>query len=240
MHFSSVLLFFAGGEIVDLVLQTGPVAKTVLFILIAFSVLSWAVILSKWRVISRARNQSGRFVRAFRKAQRLQDVASVADQFKPSPLVGVFEGAVDEYKRQMGTTGTIHNVLSIQRAMQIASSESITRLERNLPWLAITGAVTPFVGLFGTVWGIIDAFHGLGTAGAATLRAVAPGISEALITTAAGLAAAIPAVIAYNLIIGSIRELASRNDDFAMEMLNLFERQTAERQQALVATEARR
>jgi biopolymer transport protein TolQ len=240
MHVSSVLLFFAGGEIVDLVLQTGPVAKTVLFILIAFSVLSWAVILSKWRVISRARNQSGRFVRAFRKAQRLQDVASVADQFKPSPLVGVFEGAVDEYKRQMGTTGTIHNVLSIQRAMQIASSESITRLERNLPWLAITGAVTPFVGLFGTVWGIIDAFHGLGTAGAATLRAVAPGISEALITTAAGLAAAIPAVIAYNLIIGSIRELASRNDDFAMEMLNLFERQTAERQQALVATEARR
>jgi biopolymer transport protein TolQ len=240
MHVSSVLLFFAGGEIVDLVLQTGPVAKSVLFILIAFSVLSWAVILSKWRVISRARNQSGRFVRAFRKAQRLQDVASVADQFKPSPLVGVFEGAVDEYKRQMGTTGTIHNVLSIQRAMQIASSESITRLERNLPWLAITGAVTPFVGLFGTVWGIIDAFHGLGTAGAATLRAVAPGISEALITTAAGLAAAIPAVIAYNLIIGSIRELASRNDDFAMEMLNLFERQTAERQQALVATEARR
>jgi biopolymer transport protein TolQ len=139
----------------------------------------------------------------------------------------------------MGTTGTIHNALSIQRAMQIASSESITRLERNLPWLAITGAVTPFVGLFGTVWGIIDAFHGLGTAGAATLRAVAPGISEALITTAAGLAAAIPAVIAYNLIIGSIRELASRNDDFAMEMLNLFERQTAERQQALAATEAR-
>jgi biopolymer transport protein TolQ len=110
--------------------------------------------------------------------------------------------------------------------MQIASSEGITRLERNVPWLAITGAVTPFVGLFGTVWGIIDAFHGLGTAGAATLRAVAPGISEALITTAAGLAAAIPAVIAYNLIIGSIRELAARNDDFSLEMLNLVERQT--------------
>ena len=89
--------------------------------------------------------------------------------------------------------------------MQIAASEEMTRFERNLPWLAITGAVTPFVGLFGTVWGIIDAFHGLGTAGAATLRAVAPGISEALITTAAGLAAAIPAVIAYNLIGSSIR-----------------------------------
>jgi biopolymer transport protein TolQ len=225
MHFSSVLLLFIGGEIVDLVLQTGPVAKTVLIMLIAFSVLSWAVILSKWRLISRARAQSGRFVRTFRKAQRMQDVVSVAEQFRPSPLVGVFEGAVEEFKRQMGTTGSVHNPVAIQRAMQIASSEEITRLEKNVPWLAITGAVTPFIGLFGTVWGIIDAFHGLGTAGAATLRAVAPGISEALVTTAAGLAAAIPAVIAYNLIIGSIREMASRNDDFTLEMLNLVERQ---------------
>ena len=244
MHFSSLLLLFVGGEIVDLVLQTGPVAKTVLLLLIAFSVLSWAVILSKWRLISRARAQSGRFVRSFRRAQRLQDIAPVVEQFRPSPLVGVFEGAVTEFKRQMGTTGGIHNLVAIQRAMQIASSEEITRLERNVPWLAITGAVTPFIGLFGTVWGIIDAFHGLGTAGAATLRAVAPGISEALVTTAAGLAAAIPAVIAYNLIIGSIREMASRDDDFVLEMLNLVERQaltpTPDRQQAPPLTEARR
>jgi biopolymer transport protein TolQ len=225
MHLSSLFLSFVGGEIVDLVLQTGAVAKTVLFLLLAFSVLSWAVILSKWLVISRARTQSGRFMRNFRKAQRMQDVAAVANQFRPSPLVGVFEGAVGEYKRQMGTTGGVHSAIAIQRAMQIASSEEITRLERNVPWLAITGAVTPFIGLFGTVWGIIDAFHGLGTAGDATLRAVAPGISEALITTAAGLAAAIPAVIAYNLIIGAIREMASRNDDFGLEMLNLIERQ---------------
>jgi len=235
MHFSSVLLLFVGGEIVDLVLQTGPVAKSVLLLLIAFSVLSWAVILAKWHLIRRARTQSGRFMRAFRKAQRIQDIASVADQFRPSPLVGVFEAAVAEFKRQMGTTGGIHNLVAIQRAMQIASSEEVTRLERNVPYLAITGVVTPFIGLFGTVWGIIDAFHGLGTAGAATLRAVAPGISEALITTAAGLAAAIPAVIAYNLIIASIRESASRNDDFTLEMLNLVERQ-----QAPTATEARR
>ncbi|MGA7575512.1 MAG: MotA/TolQ/ExbB proton channel family protein [Terriglobales bacterium] len=225
MHFPSLLLLFVGGDIVDLVLQTGPVAKTVLLLLIAFSVLSWAVILSKWRHIRRARAQSDRFLRAFRKAQRLQDIASVTEQFRPSPLVGVFSAAVFEFKRQMGTTGTVHNSAAIQRAMQVQSSEEITALERNLPWLAITGAVTPFIGLFGTVWGIIDAFHGLGTAGAATLRAVAPGISEALVTTAAGLAAAIPAVIAYNLIIGSIRELASRNDDFTLEMLNLVERQ---------------
>jgi biopolymer transport protein TolQ len=225
MHLYSVLLSFIGGEIVDLVLQTGTVAKAVLLFLLAFSVLSWAVILSKWRLIKSAQRQSARFLRAFRKAERIQDIASAADQFRPSPLVGVFDGAVAEFRRQMGTTGGIHNPIAIQRAMQIASSEEITRLESNVPWLAITGAVTPFIGLFGTVWGIIDAFHGLGAAGAATLRAVAPGISEALITTAAGLAAAIPAVIAYNLIIGSIRELASRNDDFTLEMLNLVERQ---------------
>jgi biopolymer transport protein TolQ len=224
MHFIP-LSAFVGGEIVDLVLQTGAVAKTALLILLAFSVLSWAVILSKWFLIKRARFQSGRFVRAFRTAQRMQDVASVANQYRPSPLVGVFVGAVDEFKRQMGMTGSIRNLTAIQRAMQIASSEEITRLERNVTWLAITGATTPFIGLFGTVWGIIDAFHGLGTAGAATLRAVAPGISEALITTAAGLAAAIPAVIAYNLINASIREFAARNDDFSLEMLNVVERQ---------------
>src|SRR5580693_1740355 len=237
MHLLSYVLTFVGGEIVDLVLQTGPVAKSVLLLLIAFSVLSWAVIISKWRLLQRARQQSGRFVRAFRKAQRLQDIAPVAEQFRPSPLVGVFEGAVVEFKRQMGTTGGVHNPVAIQRAMQIASSEEITRLERNIPWLAITGTVTPFIGLFGTVWGIIDAFHGLGTAGAATLRAVAPGISEALVTTAAGLAAAIPAVIAYNLIGSSIREFAARSDDFALEVLNAVEHSQA---QIPVAGEVRR
>ena len=219
------LALVVGGEIIDLVAETGPVAKIVLLLLLAFSVLSWAVILSKWSLLRRARVQSGRFVRAFRKAQRLQDIAAVADQFRPSPLVGVFDNGYEEFKRQVaGPTGIVRNTVAVQRAMQIANSEELTRFERNVPWLAITGAVTPFVGLFGTVWGIIDAFHGLGTAGAATLRAVAPGISEALITTAAGLAAAIPAVIAYNLIGSSIRDFAARGDDFALEMLNAVER----------------
>ena len=124
--------------------------------------------------------------------------------------------------------------------MQIANSEELTRFERNVAWLAITGVVTPFVGLFGTVWGIIDAFHGLGTAGAATLRAVAPGISEALITTAAGLAAAITAVIAYNLIGSSIREFAARGDDFSLEMLNSVERSAAQAAYQSEAAGARR
>jgi biopolymer transport protein TolQ len=226
MHQSFLLALIIGGEIVELVNETGAVAKGVLIVLLIFSLISWAIILSKWSLLRRARVQSGRFVRAFRKAQRMQDVAAVAEQFRPSPLVGVFEGGFDEFKRQLGNpSGVVKNPVAVQRAMQIAASEELTRFERNMPWLAITGAVTPFVGLFGTVWGIIDAFHGLGTAGAATLRAVAPGISEALITTAAGLVVAIPAVIAYNLLGGSIREFAARGDDFALEMLNAVERQ---------------
>jgi biopolymer transport protein TolQ len=223
MHFFSLLAVFVGGEVVDMISNTGPVAKLILLALLAFSLISWAIILTKWTLLRKARAQSGRFVRAFRKAQRLQDIAAVAEQFKPSPLVGVFEGGYEEYKRQTVTSGGLRNLTAIQRGMQIGASEEVTRLERNMPWLAITAAVTPFVGLFGTVWGIIDAFHGLGTAGAATLRAVAPGISEALITTAAGLAAAIPAVIAYNLIGASIRDLAARSDDFALEVLNAVE-----------------
>jgi biopolymer transport protein TolQ len=220
-----LLSLFVGGEIVDMISNTGAVAKLVLLILLAFSLISWAIILTKWSLLRRARVQSGRFMRAFRKAQRLQDIAAVADQFRPSPLVGVFEGGFEEYKRQMaGSGGILRSPLAVQRGMQIGASEEITRLERNMPWLAITAAVTPFIGLFGTVWGIIDAFHGLGTAGAATLRA-------------AGLAAAIPAVIAYNLIGSSIRQFAARGDDFSLEFLNAVEQSQA---QTVAAAEMRR
>jgi biopolymer transport protein TolQ len=218
---TSLIAVVIGGEILQLVKQTGAVAQVVLLILLVFSILSWSIILSKWATLRRARKQSARFLRMFRRAQRLQDVATVSDQFKPSPLVPVFESAYDEFKRQGES-----NIQAVQRAAQIASSEELTRLERRLPWLATTGAVAPFIGLFGTVWGIIDAFYGLGDAGAATLRAVAPGISEALITTAAGLAAAIPAVIAYNMFTHRMREFGARMDDFSMELLNLIERTT--------------
>ena len=222
---SVLATFFYSGEITNLVLQSGPVAKVVLLILLFFSLLSWAIILAKWSRLSRSRAQSGRFIRAFRKSNRMQDISAVADQFRPSPLVAVFEGGFAEYRRQVGNpTGAIKNLMAVQRSMQIATSEELTRLERQLPWLATTGAVTPFIGLFGTVWGIIDAFHGLGASGAATLRAVAPGISEALVTTAAGLVAAIPAVIFYNIFSNQIREFGSRMDDFTLEMLNAVER----------------
>src|SRR5258707_5352118 len=213
------LCSFVGGEMMDMELQSGNVAKAVLLILLFASILSWSIILSKWSSLRRARTQSGRFVRAFRKAARLQDLVAVSDQFKPSPLVPVFEGGLQELRRQGGS----FNITGIQRAAQIASSEELTRLERKLPWLATTGAVAPFIGLFGTVWGIIDAFQGLGNAGAATLRAVPPGISEALITTAAGLAAAIPAVIGYNYCLGQLRRLNSAMDEFTLRFTAIVE-----------------
>jgi biopolymer transport protein TolQ len=206
-----------GGELVNLFLETGLVAKIVLLILAVFSVFSWSIILAKWGSFRRARVQSRRFLRAFRKSQRLPEIAAVAEQFAPSPLVSVFQGGYEEMRRRGG-------LAAVQRACTISTSQEMTRMEQRMPWLAATASVTPFIGLFGTVWGIIDAFHGLGTAGAATLRAVAPGISEALITTAAGLFAAIPAVIAYNLLSNQIREFGSRMDDFTLELINAVER----------------
>jgi len=211
-------------DVGNLILQAGPVAHTVLAILLLFSVISWSIILSKGSKFRRMRAKSGRFLRAFRKANgRLQDVATVSEQFKPSPLVSVFEGGYEEYRRQSGA-GLPRNLTAVQRAVQIASSEEMTQMESRLPWLATTGAITPFIGLFGTVWGIIDAFQGLGNAGAATLRAVAPGISAALITTAAGLFTAIPAVIAYNQYMQQIKEFGARMDDFGLELLNTVDR----------------
>jgi len=225
MTYSPALLGLLTSDVGNLILQSGPVAKIVLVILLFFSFISWSIILSKWSKFRRMRAQSGRFLRAFRKAgTRLQDVSAVSEQFKPSPLVPVFDGAFDEFRRQGGA----RNIDSVRRATQIAASEEMTRMESRLPWLATTGAVTPFIGLFGTVWGIIDAFQGLGNAGAATLRAVAPGISEALITTAAGLFTAIPAVIAYNQFMQQIREFAARMDDFGLEFLNIVERPVAQ------------
>src|SRR5271169_4395836 len=140
-----------GSEITGLIESSGFVAKAVLIILLVFSVASWAIIFSKWGLFRRARVQSNRFIRAFRKSDRLQDVAAVAEQFKPSPLIAVFEGAYDELRKQAP-----HSIrmTALQRATQIAASEELSSLESRLPWLATTGAVTPFIGLFGTVWGI--------------------------------------------------------------------------------------
>jgi len=181
------------------------------------------VILGKMSTFRKATRESQRFIRAFRKASRLQEMATVAEECKASPLAQVFEEVYETYKRQTGGSGPPRNLAPLERSAQTAASEAITSLERRLTWLATIASASPFVGLFGTVIGIVDAFHGLGTAGAATLRAVAPGISEALITTAAGLFVAIPAVIAYNQFTARIRVFAAAIDDFCRELLNSLE-----------------
>jgi len=209
-------------NVADLVRRSGPVAQAVLLLLLCFSLFSWTLILAKWSHFRKARKQSDRFLAAFRKGPRAFELGSVLDQFYPSPLTKVFHYGLNELSQQAGGGGKIKNSTAIQRALQIAASEESSRLEAGLSWLATTASVTPFIGLFGTVWGIMDAFQEL--AQAASARAVAPGIAEALITTAAGLAAAIPAVIFYNLFIHDIRDFGSRMENFALEFQNLAER----------------
>ena len=208
----------------DLVQTSGPLPKAVMVILLIFSLLSWSVIFSKWASFRTARAANRSFLRAFRKAPGLDAVAVASEQFRKSPLVAVFDFGYSEVTRQMKSRGSVTNPLALERTLQLGMSEEITRLERNMSLLATTAAVSPFIGLFGTVWGIIDAFQQLGTAGAASLRAVAPGISEALITTALGLAAAIPAAIFYNLFGSAIKEFGARIEDFILEFMNLMER----------------
>jgi biopolymer transport protein TolQ len=208
----------------DMVSRAKPLPLIVLAILLIASVLSWAVIFSKWRVFAKARAANARFLRTFRKAAGLQAVAAANEQFRPCPLATVFDFGYEEVTRQMRARGSINSEAALQRALQLGISEEVAKLERNMNWLATIAAVSPFVGLFGTVWGIIDAFQGLGLAGSASLRAVAPGISEALVATAMGLAAAIPAAVFYNYYSHVIREIGARMEDFCLEFLNLAER----------------
>jgi biopolymer transport protein TolQ len=207
----------------DMLHNSGAFALTVLAILLVASVYSWAIMLSKWGRFSKARAQGLKFLRAFRKSGRLSEFAAIAEQFQPSPLVSVFNEINDEYQRQSAGRGMPRNSTALERAAMTASSEALTAMEQRMTWLATIAAVAPFIGLLGTVMGIVDAFHGLGTAGAATLRAVAPGISEALITTAAGLIVAIPAVVGYNQLTAQLRDFGARMDDFGRELLNAIE-----------------
>lgn len=208
----------------ELVKNTGPLPKAIMVLLLIFSLLSWAVIFAKWNLFRQGRTANQRFLRAFRKAAGLEAVALASEQFRSSPLVVVFDFGYAEVDRQLKARGAVTNKLALERNLQLGMSEEVGKLESHMNVLATTATVSPFIGLFGTVWGIIDAFEGLGTAGSASLRAVAPGISEALITTALGLAAAIPAAIAYNWFGSTIKEFGMRMEDFALEFMNLAER----------------
>ena len=217
-------LAFLQINIWDMIGRGGPLTIGVLAILLLFSIFSWAIIFSKWNSFRTARAADARFLRAFRKAAGLDAVMVASEQFKPAPLVSVFEFGYEEIHRQVKARGSINNKLSLERTLQLGISEELAKLERNMSWLATTASVSPFIGLFGTVLGIIRAFQDLGMQGSASLRAVAPGISEALIATAVGLAAAIPAAIFYNYFGHTIREIGARMDDFSLEFLNMAER----------------
>lgn len=207
--------------------HSGLVGKGVLLILLVFSVLSWATILVVWARFRRASSSSRSFLSVFRKSRRLAEVQTATQLTSHSPLAGLFRAGYAEIEAQVnrGAGGTkIRSLDSVHRALQRASRVEQSRLARILPFLATTAAATPFIGLFGTVWGIMAAFQEIAIQGSASITAVAPGISEALINTAAGLFAAIPALIAYNHFVGRLREARGEMDDFALEFLNLTER----------------
>jgi len=208
----------------DLIVQSQPLPMAVMVLLVLISILSWTIIFAKWNIFRRARLNNNSFLRAFRKTDELQAVALVVEQFPLAPLVSVFEFGYEEVDRQVKRRGSLANKQPVERALQLGVSEELTKLERHMNWLATVAAISPFIGLFGTVWGIIDAFTALGLAGSASLRAVAPGIAQALIATALGLAAAIPAAVFYNHFSHIVREIAARMDDFSLEFLNLAER----------------
>lgn len=208
----------------DIVQNLRPVPLAIIVILVLFSLFSWTIVLSKSGIFSRAARANRNFLRAFRKAGNLQSVAMASEQFSSAPLVAVFDFGYGEIERQMKQRGSLVNRPAVERSLQLGISEEVTKLEMNMNWLATVASVSPFIGLFGTVWGIIDAFEGLGNAGSASLRAVAPGISEALITTAIGLAAAIPAAIFYNIFGTRIKEMGTRMEDFAIEFQNFADR----------------
>jgi biopolymer transport protein TolQ len=220
------------GALMDMLHTMSPVALLVLGLLVLGSLYSWTIIFGKMGSFGKATNESRKFLRAFRKAERLSEISALAENYKSSPLAQVFQEVYETYRRQTGGSGPPRNMTALERSAQTAASESVTNMERRMTWLATIAAVSPFVGLFGTVMGIVEAFHGLGTAGAATLRAVAPGIADALITTAAGLAVAVPAVVAYNQFTGKLRVLASATDDFCRELLNSFDEIPAQVQSA--------
>jgi biopolymer transport protein TolQ len=213
------------------IIPESMVGKAVLVALLLFSIVSIGIIIYKGAVLHRAYTTSQTFLDVFRKSNKFSEVNSVCVQLRASPLVGVFQAGYLEINQQVKSTNaqnparpTVKSLDSLSRSLVRAATVEITRLERRITFLATTASVTPFVGLFGTVWGIMDSFAMIGRTGSANLATVAPGISEALVNTAAGLFAAIPAAVFYNFYISRIKVLSAMVDDFALEFLNIVER----------------
>jgi biopolymer transport protein TolQ len=224
------------GTFWSLIAQSGPVALFVLLVLLFFSILSWTIIVTKVRAYKKVEEQSFQFSEFFRRSSSLSEIHRACDEYPLSPLAGIFKTGYRELDHWIQAKGgrsrtnpseqhvTMLSIGGLERALRKAASAEMTTLEGSLSWLATTGSVTPFIGLFGTVIGIINAFQGLGEGSGTTIQAVAPGISEALVATAAGLFAAIPAVIAYNHFLNRLKVIGIEMDDFTTELLNLIER----------------
>jgi len=230
-------------EIIQMILYAGPMVRFVLLLLLFFSVMSWAIIFAKHFSIRKARKESAQFLDLFWNSRDLSEAFTSSKRFRRSPLAKVFRVAYVELKKvnssQSSSTGDqaslsqkMVGVDNVKRALRRAVNMELTGLGKALPFLATTGNTTPFIGLFGTVWGIMNAFTGIGLKGSANLAVVAPGISEALIATAAGLAAAIPAVVAYNYFTNKVRVLESEMHNFSADFLNLIERDLIRRRGA--------
>lgn len=218
-----------GVNLLEVVKNSGTVAKVDLLILASFSVLSWLIIFQKGLLLSRSRGVTDRFRAAFRRATDWGDFFKSGASFRLSPLLGLFSAGYSEVTYQLrasnaGGKAQIRSMEAVERSLQRASVVEMGRMEKGLGILATIAAVSPFVGLFGTVWGIIDAFRGIGTTGNASLATVAVPISEALVATAVGLVAAIPALMAYNFFQGQLKQWQTELDDYALEFISLSER----------------
>jgi biopolymer transport protein TolQ len=222
----------AGGDklnFIELIKHATAVGKGVLILLALFSLLSWAIIIYKSIAIMLARRTSDRFLNVFWESRRLDEVYDLSQRSKRSPVAQVFGAGYVELSRiknqaKDSSTGWLGDMQSIERSLGRARTNELTRLENLLPFLATTGSAAPFIGLFGTVWGIMESFRNIGAKGAANLATVAPGIAEALIATAVGLAAAIPAVMAYNFFLRKVKVLHVEMDSFANDFLNIIKR----------------
>lgn len=228
------------GNLLQMLFEAGAMVQFVLALLLLFSTVSWAIILLKYRVIRRSKKENDLFLDVYMKSNKLSEIFSESRKFRFSSLAEVFRagyiemGKVSRTKKNLSPSDALEEsgspaleiggLTNVERALNRACGSEATKLESALGFLATTGSACPFIGLFGTVWGIMNAFRGIGARGSATLAVVAPGISEALIATAAGLAAAIPAVIFYNYYLNRIKVMSLEMDNFSSEFLNIIER----------------
>ena len=224
----------------QLLTQGGAIAQIVLVILLIFSAISWGVIFFKFVQFRKSARQTGTFLDVFRKSSKFSEVQAVTRSLPDSPLTGLFQAGYAELNTQLRAPAgheeddaakarksprpTLKSLDAVDRALLRATTVEMTKLERLVPFLATTASITPFIGLFGTVWGIMDSFQRIGVAGSSSLAVVAPGIAHALIATAAGLFAAIPAVYFYNHFTNRVKHFSAEMDDFSLEFLNISER----------------